>query len=237
VGTRVENVARRIWWGFPLSRPLAQARAKRINERHARRTIMSSSDLLEFWRQPSPPGNQPESFFEPVDRSRALLLLLEGLPKDARILEVGCNVGRNLAYLVDAGFTDVTGVEINQRAVGLLRENYPQLANSPIHVGAAEDVLPRLPGPFELIFTMAVLNHIHPQSTTVFDEIARLSRSVLAVEFAPVHKGVTDHQYPYDLQRTFERRGMRLRSIELLRDPRWQPNDLGDYAAWWFERG
>ena len=37
---------------------------------------------------------------------------LEVVPKDARILEVGCNIGTQLLILKQMGFTDLSAVEI-----------------------------------------------------------------------------------------------------------------------------
>lgn len=228
----IRGLLRAVAYRLPVTRTLAQTRARRLHEHQ----IMKRADLLAFWQQPEPVGNVPEDFIDPVDRSRVLALLLEHLPREARVLEVGCNVGRNLAYLADAGYTDLEGVEISKRAVDLLRNTYPKLADTPIHLGAAEDVLPGLDGPYDLVFTMAVLEHIHPKSQIVFDEICRLACSVLAIEPAPGRVHASIRTYPHDLKRAFEQRGLKLVSIDLLREERWQPNDLPAYAAWRFER-
>jgi SAM-dependent methyltransferase len=221
---------------LPLLRQLAEVRGRRITHRAGRRAIMERSELLEFWRQPDPPGNRPTDYIEPVDRSRVLSLLLSDFPEGARILEVGCNVGRNLAYLADAGYSELEGVEINSSAVDLLRRTYPQLAGTTIHIGAAEEVLPDLPGPYDLVFTMAVLMHVHPESSVIFDELVRLSDVILAVEPAPGRHFISTRTFPHDFKQVFESRGMELVSLYLLQDPMWQPNDCGNTAAWRFER-
>ena len=56
--------------------------------------------------------------------------LLQDLPHDARILEVGCGVGHNLAYLHDLGYHHLEGIEISKPVVDVLRETYPQLADA-----------------------------------------------------------------------------------------------------------
>lgn len=165
-------------------------------------------DLHAFWRQPAPHGNVPRTYIGPVQRSKVLLQLLADLPQDARILEVGCNVGRNLAYLYDHGYTSLQGIEINPHAVELLRETYPQLADVPVHVGPAEEILPELPADsFDLVYTMAVIEHIHPDASAVFDEMVRVGSSILAIEPA----GRRSHrQYPHDVPEIFRARGMRM---------------------------
>ena len=127
--------------------------------------------------------------------------LLGWVSKEARVLEVGCNVGRNLARLHDSGWAHLEGVEISPHAVRMLRETYPQLSESQIHVGAAEDVLPDMESDrFDLVFTMAVLEHLHPDSRGVFSEIARLAPNVLAIE-PTAH--VSRRQYPHDIPEEF----------------------------------
>jgi SAM-dependent methyltransferase len=164
--------------------------------------------LHEYWRQPSPPGNDPESYRAPVARSAALhKILVETVwPRDVRILEVGCGIGRNLAYLVDNGYPNVEGIEINPRAVELARKTYPQLADVPIHVGAAEDILPTLEeDSFRLVFTMSTLAHIHPDQSAVFDDMARVGAQLLVIEGPPLQ---SHRLYPHDYEKIFGSRGM-----------------------------
>ena len=74
----------------------------------------------------------------------------------------------------------LAGIEINDAALQQLRVTYPELAASAdLHLGAAETVLRELPDDsVDVIFTMAVLLHIHPSSAALFREIVRVARSV-----------------------------------------------------------
>ena len=221
---------------FPPARAVVKLRRRLLDWRSQRivgKPMMDRDQLLKFWQQPEPEGNVPDSYIGATHRSEMLLEQLGPLPFGSRILEVGCNVGRNLAYLKDRGYPNVEGVEISPHAVALLRKTYPQLADADIHVGAAETVLPSL-SPYDLVFTMAVLEHIHPDSVDVFDEIARLGRAVVAVEPSPNSPHDTSRQHPHDLEAEFTHRGLRLVSIAELRDNPLVP-DLGDYAVWRFE--
>lgn len=172
------------------------------------RRMDHQATLHDFWRQPNPQGNEPHRYVNAVTRSQALLEIISDVPKDARVLEIGCNVGRNLAYLHDHGYHRVEGIEINPHAVALLRETYPQLASTEIHIGAAGDVLPRFADDeFELVFTMAVLEHIHPDETSVFDDMARIGTQILAIE---PHGRLSHRQFPHDIRQVFEDRGLLL---------------------------
>jgi SAM-dependent methyltransferase len=64
-------------------------------------------------------------------RSLSLVGLLELFSThDDSVLELGCNAGRNLNYLHKAGYSELTGVDINSEALELLRQEHPKLAES-----------------------------------------------------------------------------------------------------------
>jgi SAM-dependent methyltransferase len=201
-------------WSMTRVRGAGLSFAQHVGRRY-RRTD-SQARLHEFWRQPTPAGNNPNDYIRVTGRSKALLEIISDLPKDARILEVGCNVGRNLAYLYDNGYTGVEGVEINPHAVELLRRTFPQLADTQIHIGAAGEVLPKFADDeFDLVYTMAVLEHIHPDESSVFDDMARIGKHVLAIE----PKGRLSHrQFPHDIPKVFAERGLTLVSDKSMAD-------------------
>jgi SAM-dependent methyltransferase len=174
------------------------------------------ASLHEFWRQPTPPGNNPNDYIKATGRSQALLELISDLPKDAHILEVGCNVGRNLAYLYDHGYTNLEGIEINPHAVQLLRQTFPQLAAVPVRIGPAGEMLPDLKSDsFDLVYTMAVIEHIHPDESSVFDNMVRISPQILAIE--PPGR-LSHRQFPHDVPEVFRSRGMKLVSTRSMGD-------------------
>lgn len=197
--------------------------AQHVGRRYQR--MDSQARLHEFWRQPAPEGNKPHDYIRVIGRSKALLEIISDLPKNARILEVGCNVGRNLAYLYDNGYIGVEGVEINPHAVELLRRTFPQLAGTQIHIGAAGEVLPKFADDeFDLVYTMAVLEHIHPDESSVFDDMTRIGKHVLAIE----PKGRLSHrQFPHDVPKVFAERGLTLVSDKPMAD---FPSNANDSA-------
>ena len=140
--------------------------------------------LRRFWQQQRPVGNYfltPQTSY----RSETIINMLKPwITSEYSILEVGCNVGRNLNHLYMSGYENLAGIEINENAVQRLRRAYPQLKSVNIDVGPAEEVLAHYrSSSFDVVFTMAVLEHIHPSSRTVFSQIARVARRyVLAIE-------------------------------------------------------
>jgi pseudaminic acid biosynthesis-associated methylase len=99
---------------------------------------------------------------------------LEDVPKNARILEVGCNAGTQLLLLKEMGFTDLSGVEVQEYA---LQRAQARLGNARILQASALSI-PFGDRQFELVFTSGVLIHIAPNDLpTVMSEIHRCSKS------------------------------------------------------------
>ena len=97
---------------------------------------------------------------------------LGSLPRDIRILEVGCNTGMQLACLKSMGFTSLYGIELQGYAVQKAKE-YTEGIN--IIQGSAFDI-PFKDGFFDLVFTSGVLIHIAPDNLSkVFAEMHRCS--------------------------------------------------------------
>jgi pseudaminic acid biosynthesis-associated methylase len=97
-------------------------------------------------------------------------------------LELGCNVGGNLLHLAELlGIEHVGGVDLNEKALGLLRERLPgvDVRRAPAARVPFED------GSFDLVFTMGVLIHQPDESLgQVMDEVVRCSsRLVLCCEY------------------------------------------------------
>ena len=119
----------------------------------------------------------------PNEASESIRELLEHfLGTDARVLEIGCSSGRHLAHLLDGGFENLHGIEINADAIDVLREEYPDLAaDATFHVGDAGEILPEFDdGAFDAVYTVETLQHIHPdEADEVFDEVARVTDDLL----------------------------------------------------------
>ena len=100
---------------------------------------------------------------------------LSKISKNARILEVGCNFGRQLELLKNSGFTNLWGIDINDKALCIAK------SNKEFHVvrGSALDI-PFKDGFFDIVFTSYVLIHIHPKNLTqAIREMYRVSNRYL----------------------------------------------------------
>ncbi|MGA9798436.1 MAG: pseudaminic acid biosynthesis-associated methylase [Terriglobales bacterium] len=93
-----------------------------------------------------------------VARSELNRRFLANLPRDARILEVGCNEGNQLCALREMGFHQLYGIEVQEYA---LRRARNRLDNGRLALATAFEI-PFPDGFFDLVFTSGVLIHIAP---------------------------------------------------------------------------
>lgn len=103
-------------------------------------------------------------------------LFLKDIPKDAKILEVGTNIGNQLFHLQTMGFTNLYGIEIQDRAINFAKHRTDNLN---IIKGDAIDI-PFKDNFFDLVFTHGVLIHISPENINkVLNEIYRVSKTYI----------------------------------------------------------
>lgn len=101
---------------------------------------------------------------------------LKDIPKDAKILEVGTNIGNQIFHLQSQGFTNLYGIEIQDRAINYAKHRTDNLN---IIKGDALDI-PFKDNYFDIVFTHGVLIHISPENITkVIDEIYRVSNKYI----------------------------------------------------------
>jgi len=124
-----------------------------------------------------------------LSRSELNREFLGELPRDLRILEVGANVGLQLALLQQAGFSNLTGIELQWYGV---EEGKKNTRGINLLQGSAFN-LPFRDGWFDLVFTSGVLIHIHPDDLlAAMNEIVRCSRQYIwGMEYyAPEHTDI-----------------------------------------------
>ncbi len=137
---------------------------------------MDSLKLLHYYWSHNPTGNQPEDYVTNDRNKKTSKVLVKTISKyvnpENTILELGTNVGRNLHFLSESGFKKLFGVEINKRAVDLMKSEFPGLwGHVKIYNEPIESFLQKNNMRCDLIFTSAVLEHIHYDSEWVFNKI------------------------------------------------------------------
>lgn len=97
---------------------------------------------------------------------------LNNLSREIKILEVGSNVGLQLAFLQKLGFQHLYGIEINRSAIEICKKN---TKNIDVIQASAFDI-PFRDNYFDLVFTSGVLIHISPDDIKkAMQEIVRCS--------------------------------------------------------------
>lgn len=99
---------------------------------------------------------------------------LDFLPKDTSILEVGCNVGLQMAMLRSEGFTNFSGIDAQEDAVTRASLGFK------IRKGNAQEI-PFPDNSFDLVFTSGVLIHLSPRDSLdqAMKEIFRVSKKYI----------------------------------------------------------
>jgi len=116
-----------------------------------------------------------------VTRTALNRKVLGVVPQDARILEVGCNVGNQLLLLQGMGYKNLSGIEIQSYAVPLAQKRVP---GASIIQGSALEI-PFPDRSFDLVFTSGLLIHIAPTDLPkVLSEIHRVTKTwILGCEY------------------------------------------------------
>lgn len=169
----------------------------------------SKIELHDYWKAPWDGDNLPETYLEGAERSEFLLGILKRYgAQDFKILEIGCNVGRNLHHLFISDFRNLKAIEISENAVQVLKQNFPEMANNiEIYNTAVENIIKKFKtNQFNLIYTMAVLEHIHNDSSWIFSEIARITNNFLITIEDETHS--TWRHFPRNYKKIFESFGM-----------------------------
>lgn len=108
-----------------------------------------------------------------ITRTKLNEQFLHDVPKDAAILEVGCNLGTQLELLQDMGYTNLSGCDIQKAAIDTARVRLPNMQ----FCCASTHSLPYQSNQFDLVFTSGLLIHIAPSDlSSVMHEIARVTR-------------------------------------------------------------
>lgn len=119
-----------------------------------------------------------------ITRREINQVFLQGIPKDASFLEVGCNVGNQLLQLQELGYTNLSAIEVQSYAVEIAKS---RVRNLGISQGSAL-ALPYGNDSFDVVFTSGVLIHIAPEDIPrAMEEIHRCAKTYIwgAEYYAP----------------------------------------------------
>jgi len=124
-----------------------------------------------------------------VSRTALNLEFLREIPKNAKILEVGCNLANQLVLLQGIGYQHLYGIEAQSYALAATRTRVLDLN---LIQGTAFDI-PYKDNFFDVVFTAGVLIHIAPEDLDqALAEIHRCARTYIwgSEYYAPVPQEV-----------------------------------------------
>lgn len=132
----------------------------------------------EYWASPYDEPNFPIAYSKHNKRSQYLLSVLPKYVKNNEsILEIGCNIGRNLNALYNNGYTNLSGIDINTEALQKSKHVYPKLKANLFNKTVEEWVLENRK--YDCIYTMAVMVHLPYESDWVFRRISKKAKKTL----------------------------------------------------------
>jgi len=153
------------------------------------------------------------------------LLRNSALPKDARILDLGCGTGGNLAML--AKFGEVIGAELDESAAALARERDV----APIVRGKLPNDLPLDAGAFDCVTLLDVLEHIEDDRATLETVNTLLApEGLLLITVPAFHFLWGPHDEAHHHQRRYRAKGLR----RLLKDTGYEITTLSYCNTWLF---
>jgi pseudaminic acid biosynthesis-associated methylase len=158
-----------------------------------------------------------------ITRRQLNELFLAEVPKPARILEVGCNVGTQLLMLHEMGYGKLHGIEIQNYALERATIRLPQAELTQ----ASALSIPYPDQHFDLVFTSGVLIHLAPTDLArALEEIYRCSRRWIwgfeyyAPEVTEIcYRGHKNLLWKMDYAEKYQRQ---FRDLDLVREQRLQ---------------
>lgn len=173
---------------------------------------LSLNQVHEYWKTTDDRYNSPETYLNSsTDVPEIIFDLIKrtGCDKNSTVLDLGCNVGRNMNYLFVRGYEHLSGIDISKRAIDLMQKSFPIMAkSSSVYNDSFENILPNTKNlKFDIVFTSAVLMHIHKDSEYLLDYIPKLVNKFLITFEDEV--GVARKNFPRNYKSVFEKLGMK----------------------------
>ena len=79
--------------------------------------MKTNKECKNYWKNPDDGKNNPEDYLNGNEKTQFLVdIVKKYIDTEKSILEIGCNVGRNLNGLYENNYCNLTGIEINKKA-------------------------------------------------------------------------------------------------------------------------
>lgn len=169
----------------------------------------SRAELHHYWKEREDGKNDPSAMDKKTLRSMFIAKLITKLRVGTfdPILELGSGTGRNLRWLYRCGYRRLAGIEISEKAANFNKAQL-EIPESEIlvYVEPIENVIQKFPNDsFIAVFSCAVLEHIHPDSAWIFEEMARIAaKTIITVEDESTR---SQRHFPRNYRTVFENLG------------------------------
>jgi len=165
--------------------------------------------IFEKWRKAKKGDNIGYHHYLEIDRSAEMLL--EQVTSRAGsfdpILDLGCNVGRELNHLWKMGYRNLAGVEIGEEPVRAMREVFPEMASASriFNQSMTEAVRNFQDGEFQVVYAHGSLVSLSARDQHVFDHMCRITRRFIVT----VENEWSGMLFPRNFEKVFTSRGMK----------------------------
>lgn len=211
---RLSIITKGVIWSLPdIMRPPLRCVYKMVTKIKLVRRVfvktLNQQECFEYWRNPVPLDYPIEYRNNGQETSEFVLSIFDRyVDKDDKILEIGCNVGRNLNELHSNGYSKLEGIEIYSKAVKLSKQYYKSLAlECKIHNVPVEGIIATLPTrKYDVIYSVCVLEHIHYDSDWIFPHMVRIANGLIITIEDEV--SISFRTFPRNYKSIFEKLGM-----------------------------
>lgn len=94
------------------------------------------------------------------------------IPKNAKILDIGCNYGSLINNLYNLGYKNISGSDINQNAVVAGKKNYKEISSN-LYI-QKDNTLPFFDESFDIILMFDVIEHISDIKNFLKEDVYRV---------------------------------------------------------------
>ena len=98
----------------------------------------------------------------------------KSIPRDSKLLDIGCNTGSTIFNLHQYGFTNVYGVDVEKNSINLGREIYAQISDRLVDYDGVK--LPFEDNSFDVVTMFDVIEHITNIDQFIREEVRRVLR-------------------------------------------------------------
>lgn len=184
-------------------------------------------DRHTFWWDPEAssrlhlvPTCKPEYYLDLKNITDMVVSTIERYcDKEMSILEIGCGTGRNLVGLFQAGYKNISGIEISAKAVEIGREYFPEYREISVTIAPVEDVIESL-SDYDVIYTQGCLMHLPYELDWVIEAIKAQANYLILTNEGELRHG--EHAWARNYKEYITRGGA-WRQIEMENGSKYPP--------------